>query len=423
MFPSLTCPNGHQWDPCANKQTLRGSGVAACPVCGALVPLPAGAGTNPDLFVSTTPPLPEQTVTVKMTGMFTGSPPAALPDVPGYEVLGGVLGRGGMGVVYKARQTRPNRLVALKMILSGAHADPEELRRFHQEAEAAAGLPHPHLVPLYEVGDCGGHPYFSMELVSGGSLADRLQAGPWPGPRAAALVETLARAMHYVHGRGIVHRDLKPANILFTEEGTPKITDFGLAKVLDAAGEHTQTGALMGTPSYMAPEQAGGPGVTASPAVDVYALGAILYELLTGRPPFRGTTKQDTLEQVRSRNAIAPSQLQPGVEALLEAICLKCLEKEPARRYAGALALAKDLRRFLAGETVQARRAGRAERLWRWCRRNPTHAVLAGFVATCIAGGDRLLGWESSPLGRGHRSGTGRAIAPQARRPGGGLQP
>jgi hypothetical protein len=286
-----------------------------------------------------------------------GSPcPAVSPEWPsvaGYEILG-VLGRGGMGVVYQARQIRLKRLVALKMILAGAHAGAEELARFRTEAEAVARLQHPNIVQIYEVGEQDGRPYFSLEFVDGGSLAQKLQGAPLPARQAAELVETLARAMHAAHQRGIVHRDLKPANILLTAEGTPKITDFGLAKRLDTDAGQTRSGAVMGTPSYMAPEQAAGKIHAIGPATDIYALGAILYELLTGRPPFKAESVMDTLLQVMEREPDWPRLHNRQVDRSLEAICLKCLQKAPQDRYPSAAALAEDLTAYLRGEPVLA---------------------------------------------------------------------
>jgi tetratricopeptide (TPR) repeat protein/predicted Ser/Thr protein kinase len=305
------------------------------------------------------------------------------PAVPGYEVLG-VLGRGGMGVVYQARQTSLRRLVALKMILAGGHASGEQRARFRTEAEAAARLQHPNVVQIHEVGEHDGLPFFCLEFVDGGSLASRLDGTPWPPRQAAQLLETLARAVHAAHQRGIVHRDLKPANVLLAEDGTPKITDFGLAKVLDAAGP-TGSGEIMGTPSYMAPEQTGRYAHAIGPATDVYSLGAVLYELLTGRPPFKGETPLATVAQVAADEPVPPRRLQPGVPRDLETACLKCLQKEPARRYASALDLGDDLRHFLDGEPIRARPVGPAGRLWRWGRRNPKVAGLLAILAVVVA--------------------------------------
>jgi tetratricopeptide (TPR) repeat protein len=308
------------------------------------------------------------------------------PQVPGYEVLG-VLGKGGMGVVYKARQVGLERLVALKMILHAGHAGAEERQRFRTEAEAVARLTHPHIVQIHEVGEHQGLPYFSLEFCAGGSLDQKLNGTPQAPREAAQLVEVLAGAVDAAHRQGIVHRDLKPANVLLTQDGQPKITDFGLAKKTDTGVGQTQSGAILGTPSYMAPEQAAGKNREVGPAADVYALGAILYEMLTGRPPFKAVTPLDTLVLVMTEEPVPPRRLQPAVPRDLETICLKCLHKEPARRYAGALALAEDLQRFLRGEPIYARPLGRSGRLWRWCRRKP---LTAGLIAALLLVG--LLG-------------------------------
>jgi serine/threonine-protein kinase len=294
--------------------------------------------------------------------------PAAAADFAGYEILG-ELGRGGMGVVYQARQKDLGRVVALKMILAGAHAGPSDRERFLAEARNLARLQHPHIVQVHEVGETPSPdgqaagastlPFFSLEFVEGGSLDRRLAGTPQVPRHAAALVETLARAVHYAHRQGIVHRDLKPANVLLTPDGTPKVTDFGLARYLGDTSGRTDTGAVLGTPSYMAPEQAAGQSKAVGAAADVWALGAILYECLTGRPPFKGASVLETLDQVCTREPVPPRQLQPGVPRDLETIALKCLQKEPRKRYASAEALAEDLRRFLAGEPITARPAGR----------------------------------------------------------------
>ena len=337
-----------------------------------------------------------------------------LPNVPGYEILS-ELGRGAMGVVYKARQTRLNRLVALKMVLAGAHASPQQLARFDQEARSVARLQHPNIVQIYEIGEQQGLPYFSLEFVDGGTLEKLIGRHPQPPRTAAELVETLARAMHFAHEQNIIHRDLKPANILLVSGGVvsgdrsagttrlspvttyhspltthqPKITDFGLAKAVEESGsQNTATGTIMGTPSYMPPEQARGDVTAIGPLCDLYSLGAIFYELLTGRPPFQGATILDTLDQVRNREPVPVLQLQPKVPTDLETICLKCLQKEPARRYANCGELADDLARFLAGHPIQARPVSGVERFWRWCRRNPRVAGLSAATVlflTCTA--------------------------------------
>jgi tRNA A-37 threonylcarbamoyl transferase component Bud32 len=316
----------------------------------------------------------------------TGVPPpsaANWPHVPGYEI-DGELGRGGMGVVYKARQTDLRRSVALKMILAGAHASDRQLARFRAEARAEARLQHPNIVQVYEIGEHDGLPYFSLEFVDGSNLGQKAGRQPQPPRDAARLVETLARAAHYAHERGVVHRDLKPANVLLTADGTPKVADFGLAKCLDDEDGSTRTGSVLGTPSYMAPEQALGRHRDVGRATDVYALGAILYELLVGRPPFLAATMLDTVEQVRTEEPLPPTRLQPKLPRDLETICLKCLQKDARKRYASAEELAEDLRRFLAGEPIKARPVGAAGRLWRWCRRNPRVAGLSAAVALLL---------------------------------------
>jgi WD40 repeat protein/tRNA A-37 threonylcarbamoyl transferase component Bud32 len=325
----------------------------------------------------------EQSIADVTLGKRNSPAPAILPTVPGYEVMG-VLGRGGMGVVYKVRQLRLNRVSALKMILAGDHAEPEAALRFLSEAEAVAKLNHPHIVQVFTCGDHDGRPYIEMECVDGGSLADRLDGTPWPAA-AAPLIETVARAIQEAHRLGIVHRDLKPANVLLTADGTPKVADFGLAKWLGVETGLTRSSWIVGSPSYMAPEQADGKAGTVGPAADVYSLGAVLYELLTGRPPFKAATVLETLEQVKSAEPVSPIRLQPKLPRDLVTICLKCLEKEPARRYATAAELAEDLRRFGAGEVIRARPIGAARRGWRWCRRRPSLAALGAAVVLLLA--------------------------------------
>jgi hypothetical protein len=327
--------------------------------------------------------LPTQ-ATANLSGMQSLSPGAAStpaagrPILPGYEIER-ELGRGGMGVVYQALDTRLKRRVALKMILAGGHAGQADLARFKTEAEAVARLQHPGIVQIYEVGVHDGLPYFCLEFCPGGSLDRKLDGTPLPPRDASALVEKLALAMQAAHNKGVIHRDLKPANVLLGEDGMPKITDFGLAKKLDEAGQ-TNTGSVMGTPSYMAPEQAQG-SKDIAPACDVYALGAILYELLTGRPPFKSATVLETLRQVVNDDPVPPTQLQSKTPKDLEIICLKCLHKDPHKRYSNAQALADDLRRFRRREPIAARPVGRMERSWRWCHRNPVVAGLTAAVA------------------------------------------
>ena len=314
--------------------------------------------------------------------VFTESPQRVWPAIPGYEILG-ELGRGGMGQVYRARQTKLKRQVALKMI-RGGDASEVEIARFRTEAEAVARLQDPGIVQIHEIGEHAGSPFLALEFVEGGTLAKRLQGEPQPPKAAAEMVGKISRAMHAAHTKGIVHRDLKPANILVTADGIPKVSDFGLARFADSDSGHTRTGQVMGTPSYMAPEQAAGRTKELGPLVDVYALGAILYEMLTGMPPFKGVTVLDTLEQVRTKEPLAPSQLLPKLPRDLETICLKCLQKDRQKRYASAEHLANDLSRFDKGEPIEARPVGRIERGWRWCKRNPLAAsflLTLGFAA------------------------------------------
>ena len=329
-------------------------------------------------------------------------PQAGAPtEVTGYEILG-ELGRGGMGIVYKARQVKLDRLVAVKMILAGPSTTEADRARFQAEAEAVARLHHPNIVQIFEVGEHAGRPFFSMEFVDGGNLDRRLAGAPMPPLEAARLIATLAETLHVAHERGIVHCDLKPANILLQSPqspvpgpasgitrpgtgdcglGTPKVTDFGLARWLEKETGLTKTGVIIGTPSYMAPEQASGQVRTIGPATDVYALGAVLYETLTGRPPFLATTAVDTLEQVRHQEPVSVTRLQPQVPRDLSTICMKCLQKDPHKRYPTAAAFAEDVRRFLSHEPIRARRVGTVERAWRWCRRKPVVAGLAAVVA------------------------------------------
>jgi WD40 repeat protein len=314
------------------------------------------------------------------------SGPARVRYFGDYEIES-ELARGGMGVVFLARQISLNRPVALKMILAGQLADETDVKRFYTEAEAAANLDHPGIVPIYEVGQHEGQHYFSMGYVDGQSLAQRLAAGPLPPREAAALMVKVAEAIDYAHRRGVIHRDLKPGNILLDPSGNPRVTDFGLAKRLQSDSGLTGSGQIMGTPSYMPPEQAGGNRGEVGPAADVYALGATLYALITGRPPFQAATAMDTVLQVIGDEPVPPRRLNASVPLDLETICLKCLEKEPGKRYAAAAALAEDLGRYLAGEPIVARPVTRSERAWKWVRRRP---LIASLVASVVVIG--LLG-------------------------------
>jgi len=371
--------SGHAPEPTPGDAEATGAHIAGPVASTAPVPHDATADWTPDPNLSTrtadghgsTPELSRGT-TVRYFG--------------DYEIQT-ELGRGGMGVVYKARQVTLNRPVALKMIKAGVLADDAELRRFQNEAEAVALLDHAGIVPVYEVGEREGQKYFSMKLVEGGNLAEQLA---WfkDNPRAAAtLLAETAEAVHHAHMRGILHRDLKPANILIDAEGHPHVTDFGLAKLIEADVELTASGAVMGTPSYMSPEQAAGRRGTITTATDVYGLGAILYALSTGKAPFGGESLVDTLQAVKEQPPEPPRNLNPNVPRDLETICLKCLAKDPRRRYTSAQALADDLRSWLDSRPISARRVGPAERAWLWCKRKPAVAALAAAVMVAVVGG------------------------------------
>ncbi|MEZ6129023.1 MAG: protein kinase [Planctomycetaceae bacterium] len=297
-----------------------------------------------------------------------------------YELLSEIA-RGGMGVVFKARQVSLNRIVALKMILSGNLAGSEEISRFQTEAEAAAKLDHWGIVPIYEIGEHDGQHYFSMGLVEGDSLQDLIRSGPLEARPAAELCRKIAEAIAYAHDNGVIHRDLKPANVLLDMQGQPKITDFGLAKQVQNDSNLTRTGAVMGTPGYMPPEQAQGDSDNIGPLADVYSIGAILYACLTGHPPFQAANVMDTLRQVMEQEPVPPRQLNPSIDRDLQTICLKCLEKSAGKRYGSARELKEELQRYLNGEPIVARPVSRVERTWRWCKRKPALASLAAIVA------------------------------------------
>ncbi|TWU56526.1 Serine/threonine-protein kinase PrkC [Rubripirellula tenax] len=300
-----------------------------------------------------------------------------LADFGDYELLDEIA-RGGMGVVFRAKQKSANRVVALKRILAGRFASDEEVQRFYAEAESAARLDHPNIVPVFDVGVESGHHYFSMGFVDGQSLNANIHQGPTPVRRAAQLVETIASAVGYAHDQGVIHRDLKPANVLLSRDGVPRVTDFGLAKQVGSSRDLTATGQIMGTPSYMPPEQASGQTATVGPAADIYALGAILYALLTGRPPFQAASAIETIRQVLEEEPLSPSTLNADVDRDLETICLKCLQKDSVQRYATAGELGDELSRYLSGEPIHARPVSRVERTWRWCKRN---RLVAGLMA------------------------------------------
>jgi serine/threonine-protein kinase len=330
--------------------------------------------------------------------------PAVEPSLPGavaaafgsYELVGEV-GRGGMGVVYKARQKGLDRLVAVKMILASHVASPEYVRRFQEEARAAAVLRHPHIVQIHEVGQIHGQHFFTMEYVEGSSLADRIRQGPLTPEEIARLLAKVARAVEHLHAHGIVHRDLKPSNILIDASGEPYVTDFGLAKVFTAGSDMTTTGAVLGTPSYMSPEQASGQHSQIGPASDIYSLGAVLYELLANRPPFREASPVETLLQVLNGEPALPHELNPRAPRALERICMKCLARTPHERYSSAQALADDLDHYLMGEPLEARPPGIGQRVWRWVRREP---ALASRLATLTT----FLGIDAVIYGLGETS-------------------
>ncbi len=405
MSIRLSCPRGHQCELSEDFYIRQSIDSIVCPICGASAvvltlsttqgsgsagvpavhqaPSPTAVGADLPFPVSdgaatlSDAPVPDLAATQPPGKPSSGPSISASQVPPGYEILE-LLGQGSMGVVFKARHLRLNRVVALKMVLAGAHAAEADLARSRTEAEVIARLQHPGIVQIHGIGEHQGQRFVSLEFCPGGSLDRLLNGSPQPPLRAAALVEKLARAMHAAHQARVVHRDLKPANVLLAADGTPKITDFGLARKLDEPGQ-TQTGVILGTPSYMPPEQAQGKEV--GPAADIYALGAILYDCLTGRPPFRAATELDTILQVVANEPLPPRQLNRQVPADLQTICLACLAKEPARRYRSAELLAEDLRRYREGEPILARPIGWRERGWKWMRRNP---ALAGALATLV---------------------------------------
>jgi len=391
---SLSCPH------CRSVVDLPADGavgVMDCPSCGKPLPAsssetealhrePAGS-SGTDTAESNSRDVTPPVVSPRSSPATASRPETELANCFGdYEILEEVA-RGGMGVVYKARHVPLNRLVALKLIRFGDIASDAEVRRFQTEAEAAARLDHPNIVPVHEFGRVEGQPYFSMGFVEGESLQRRLANGPLPGREAAGLFIAIAEAVQFAHDRGVIHRDLKPANVLIDAQGQPRVTDFGLAKRTDTESSLTRTGDVMGTPGYMPPEQAAGRIDQVDHLSDVYSLGSTLYCAITGRPPFQAATGVETLKQVMEREPVPPRALNPAVDADLETICMKCLQKEPPRRYASARDLADDLRRYIDGRSIIARPVSAAERGWRWCRRNPTVAALsAAFTLSLIVG-------------------------------------
>jgi eukaryotic-like serine/threonine-protein kinase len=350
-----------------------------------------GEHPGPDEYAGRFPMLPPQSIGVGGgPAHSTRTGQSHQPNIPGYQILE-ELGRGGMAVVHKARHTQLRRVVALKMIIAGEHAGPEALERFRVEAEVIARLQHPHIIQIHEIGAGNGFSFISLEFCPGGSLDKKLKDKPLPPRQASEMVEKLARAMSAVHEKGILHRDLKPANVLLGEDGEPRITDFGLAKNTDPGADRqgagsnlTHTNTIIGTPSYMAPEQALGASKLVGPAADVYSLGAILYDCLTGRPPFQGASILETLDQVRTLSPVSPRHLNPNITGDLDTICLKCLRKEPVKRYASAGELADDVRRFLDGKPIQARPVSLLERSWKWVKRHPAETGLLAAVALLL---------------------------------------
>src|SRR5881275_1307026 len=382
------------------------SATRLCPKCGSEIPADAPEGGCPGcLLESGLGVLPDAPVAAGHHGgsaenVHTNDTNAAphskkaehlvemLGELGDYELVEEV-GRGGQGVVFRARQKSLNRTVALKVISLGQWASTAHLKRFRREAEAAASLDHPSIVPIYEVGEREGACYFSMKFVEGGQLDEVVKRAPISIREAAKLIAKVARTVHYAHQHGILHRDIKPGNILLDAEGEPLLTDFGLARLVEAESTITRTREALGTPSYMAPEQAAGEYTKLSNATDVYGLGAVLYQLLTDHPPFAGGTTYETIKLLLDTEPRQPRLLNPKIDRDLSTICLKCLEKDPQRRYPSALALAEDLERWLKHEPIRARRTGVFTRGVKWVRRNPTSALLAASLVGLAA----AAGW------------------------------
>ena len=371
------------------QQAAGQGGIADAPTIapGSLPTLPEPGEASSSVQDEATLP-PREAATVDLGSSAPASSEAGTPShvryFGDYEIIREIA-RGGTGVVFEARQVSLDRTVALKMILAGQLADDNDVKRFYTEAEAAAKLDHPGIVPIFEVGQHEGQHYFSMGFVEGQSLSQRLTEGPLPAREAAELIRRVSEAIEYAHQHGVIHRDLKPANILLDPNNNPRVTDFGLAKKIQGDSGLTSSGQIMGTPSYMPPEQAGGKRGEVGPAADVYALGATLYALMTGRPPFQAATAMDTVLQVFSDEPVPPRRLNPALPRDLETICLKCLEKDPGKRYARAAALGEDLRRYRSGEPIVARPVTRLERAVKWTRRKPAIAALLALVALVTA--------------------------------------
>ena len=386
--------------------------IQTCPRCGADIPPDAPEGFCPRCLISTGLDLDENTPN-RSKPKERHAVVATIRYFGDYELLEEI-GHGGMGIVYKARQTTLDRVVAVKMLLLGQYATEEFVRRFRAEAEAVARLQHPNIVAIHEVGNHERQHYFSMDYVEGASLGEMVRDNPMPAERAAAYLRTIAEAIHYSHQRGVVHRDLKPSNVLIDADDEPRITDFSVAKLLDADQSLTVTGQVMGSPQFMSPEQAQGTRGRVGPQSDVYSLGALLYYVITGRPPFVGESLTQTLEQVVNSEPVSPRLLNPSVPLDLETIVRKCLEKNPERRYRGAQELADDLNRFLRGEPVCARPVGRPEKIWRWCRRNPVVAGLTAALILALAVGFAAVTWkwiEAEQAGRAARKSAAKATA------------
>jgi eukaryotic-like serine/threonine-protein kinase len=371
-----------------------------CPTCGAEIPPDAPEGACPGCLLETglraladEDEGPPDLTTPRQHATRSERLAAILGELGDYELLEEI-GRGGQGVVFRARQKSLNRTVALKVISLGQWASKTHLKRFRLEAEAAARLEHPGIVPIHEIGERDGSCYFSMKFIEGGQLDEVVRRTPMSIRQAAELIAKVARTVHYAHEHGILHRDIKPGNILLDQKGEPHLTDFGLARLVQTESTMTRTMEVLGTPSYMAPEQAVGNNAAVSGVTDVYGLGAVFYQLLTGQPPFAGGTTYETIKLLLDTEPRQPRQLNPKIDRDLSTICLKCLEKDPKRRYSAALALAEDLERWLEGYSIVARPVSPAVRLWRWSRRNP---ITAGMTALLLALGTAVgvMIWNS----------------------------